>query len=132
MKNHLTHLDAQKNVRMCDKVFPEVMEEMQALILGNVEKKKQKHTLDETIRKTLNKSFHNDDDKEDPKYEAQLRATMMRSQQKAARTKLEARLQSGPGGSSGAKHPYAVPSLSKSLSARQPRVDKMVDPRKKM
>jgi len=80
VKNHLAHLDSQKNVKMCDKVPPEVMEEMQALILGNVEKKKQKHTLDETIRRIIHKPFHTDVDEEGPTpdYEADLRAAMKR------------------------------------------------------
>ena len=64
VKNHLAHLDAQKNIKMCDKIPPKVMDEMRSLILGNVEKKKHKHTLDETFRRTFNKPFHSEDDEE--------------------------------------------------------------------
>lgn len=39
-------LDAQKNVKICDKIPPKVMEEMRALLVGNTEKKKQKHAFD--------------------------------------------------------------------------------------
>ena len=79
VKNHLAHLDAQKNTKMCDKVPPGVMEEMRALIIDNVEKKKHKHTLDESIRMTFNKPFHTDADEEGPEYEAELRAAMKMS-----------------------------------------------------
>ena len=74
VKSHLAHLDSQKNVKMCDKVPHKVMEEMQALILGNVEKKKQKHTLEETIRRTVHKPYHTNADEEGPTpdYEADL------------------------------------------------------------
>ena len=74
------------------------MEEMWDLILGNVEKNKHKHTLDETLRRTFNKKpFHIDSDEMDPKYEAELLATMKRSRQDAARSEWESRFQSGPG-----------------------------------
>lgn len=131
VKNHLAHIDAGKNVKMCDQVPPEVMEEMRDLIRGNIEKKKKKQSLDETIRRTTNMPVF--DDEEDPnlEYEAQLRAAMKRSRQDAARSEWDARVQSGPGGGSGAKPPPAAPSLYKSPSSRQPRVDEVVDPKKK-
>ena len=57
VKNHLANVDATKCVKFCDKLPPEVKEEIRALLLGNVEKKKQKHTLDATIHRTLRKMF---------------------------------------------------------------------------
>lgn len=72
MKNHWANLDAQMNVKIYDKVPLAVGEEMWALLFGNVEKKKKKHTLDATIRNTLNNIVTNDDSDDDGDCEVKL------------------------------------------------------------
>lgn len=87
VKNYLANVDSTKSVKFCDKVHPEVKKKMRALLLGNVEKKKQKHILDARIRKTLNINVLIDDLDKEVDYDAQLQAAMKRSRQEAARTK---------------------------------------------
>ena len=53
VKNHLANVDKTKSVRFCDKVPPEVKLEMQELLLGNSQKKKQRQSLGESIREDL-------------------------------------------------------------------------------
>ena len=85
VKNHLAHVDPTRSVKFCEKVPPEVREEMQALLQGNVVKKKNKKSLDATLQKTLTKNVGGEESSEEA-YEAQLRAVMKRSRQEAAQT----------------------------------------------
>lgn len=130
VKNHLAHVDPTRSVKFCEKVPPEVREEMQALLQGNVVKKKNKKSLDATLQKTLTKNVGGEESSEEA-YEAQLRAVMKRSRQEAAQTEWEARMMSGPGSGSTAKSPPAAPSLYKSASAKQTKIDEIVDPKKR-
>ena len=85
VKNHLAHVDPTRSVKFCEKVPLEVKTEMQALLQGNVVKKKNKQSLDSTLRKTLTKNVGVEESEEED-YEAQLRAVMKRSRQEAAQT----------------------------------------------
>jgi len=127
VKNHLANVDKSRNVKFCDKVRPKVKLEMQNLLHGNLQKKKQRQSLGESIRADLRKSLGGSrDSDEDVDEEQELRRVMKRSREAQAAEQWR-KEREGPGGSSGTpeirRSATTAPSLYQSENARQRRVD---------
>jgi len=131
VKNHLAATDNRRSTTVCDKCPPEVREEMRECLFAVSDKKKSKSIGAYFQSKTTKGLRRYESDEENDGEEVLVQSTMKRVRQQEAADQWRAERE-GPGGSSAEprlqRSSSLAPSLYKSPSSRQQRVDVMSIP----